>query len=410
MNGQKNENNSARPGEGGGFSPVGGPAPFNAGDIGNNQPGVSNKWSPNAAPTPGPINGSPAPSQSASAMPPVPPQDNKASVPPPPTGAQYQVKTLASDSESIKASGGMETTPKTFTPASTDKEKVYDPSAPATAPVKRRNSSKLILVAGIIIIVAGLGALGFMFLKPLFTTPVETTPLVTPEESSAGLLEGETTTSAETETPIKLPVHVSFLTVPADSVMNASIDELTLVSLKEAIFPLETTEEEEGAEVIEEEPLDPLADGAVQELVISLPEALLAFSDFIGVTLPDMNTEAIALAFEDDFTLFIHQDGTNKLLGLIAKVKSEAEPEALAAVSTALEASPNLANFYATDPGAISAFKDGAVSGDPVRYAPFSTAGYAFNYGWFKDAGGADYLVAASSYKTIVEAIERAGF
>jgi len=136
----------------------------------------------------------------------------------------------------------------------------------------------------------------------------------------------------------------------------------------------------------------------------------VAFSEFLPTMLPDILPEGIAGAFEEDFTLFVHKDGTNDLPGFIAKVKTGTAPETLSAISTALEASPNAGNFYATAPGAKSAFRDGSVNGDPVRYAPFATAGYAFNYGWFKDASGVDYLVVASSYKGISAVVTRAGF
>jgi hypothetical protein len=278
------------------------------------------------------------------------------------------------------------------------KERVYNPSAPSAEPVKKKGLSKLILIAGITIIVAGLGVLGFMFVKPLFSTPV--VPEIIPEEIPAVIPEEEIT--EEESSPVETLTHVSFFSSPADSAVNVSLGELTLGSFKEAVFPVESEEGETATE--------PLASGSVQELVVSSPDGALVFADFVGITLPDMNAEAMALAFEEDFTLFAYQDGTNRLLGFVAKVNNEAEPEALAGISKALEESPNLVNFYAVDPGTMSAFKEGSVSGDPVRYASFSTAGYAFNYGWFKDASGADYLVGASSYKTITEAIKRAGF
>lgn len=405
MNGQINENQPIRPDQSGNPSPASGPAPLNVGGGFNNQP-VASGWSPSGVPAPGPINAN-APSpmtpppqamRRATPSPTIPREnmDKPASVPPPPPTAQYEVRTLASDSETLKASGGIETAPKTFIPAPLGREKVYNPAAAPVVSAKKKGSSKLILIVGIIVIVAGLGALGFMFLKPLLIAPQNEIPEIVPPEE----LPEEPTPPEEPEAPTEeIPVHASFFVTPADSLGQISMPDVSLTTLKAAIFAPEGGTEKPG-----------LADNAIKEIVVSVADKLLAFPQFISMVLPEMNAEAITPVFEDDFTLFIHKDGTNELLGFIAKVKADADPETLAAISTAFEASPNLHNFYAVAPGTLSAFKDGSVNGDPVRYAPFSTAGYAFNYGWFKDSSGSDYFVAASSYKGITAATVRAGF
>ncbi|MFA4999321.1 MAG: hypothetical protein WC519_01165 [Parcubacteria group bacterium] len=433
MNGQTNENQPVRPDFSGSTLPpiggsvpsTGGPAPLNTGGAGfGNQP-VSSEWSPNTVPTPGPIGGAPsavpispsggsmssipagvsgnpvvsppptpitaAPNVNMTArpVPPITTPTPAASVPPPSASA-YEVRTLNSDAQGMRASGGMEAAPRTFTPAPMSGEAFFNPAAPAT-PAKKKEGSKAILIIGIVIIVAGLGVLGYIFGKPLFTTPIQTPeslpPAIPPEETIPEELPPE-------ETPA---VHSSYFTAAsADMTEEYSVESVTLESLK-ALFPL---------------PKDATAsDNAIRELVISSAGIPITFSEFLSVMLPDLNAPGIAATFEDDFTLFVYEDGTNNLSGFIAKVKTDVAPETLASVSSALEASPNLANFYLTDPGTKSAFRDGTVTGGkPVRYAPFSTAGYAWNYGWFKDASDSSYLVVASSYKGITEAVARAGF
>lgn len=452
MNGQNNENQPVRPDFSGSTPtgpvspPAGGPAPLNAGGVGfNNQP-VSSGWSPNTVPQPGPIGAnppaggsmsapvSPAPSGtgmpsapmptavpdvgSASAMPasapmspmpapsapiqpapapaprpvmpPPPIGQAAASVPPSPGASQYEVKTLASDSEALKASGGVETSPKTFTPAPMSGEEFFNPAAVPAASAKKKGSNKIVLIVGIVVIVAGLAVAGFMFAKPLLTAPE------IPESIPPAITPPEEVIPAE-EAPAEIPsvTHASFFATPADITGELTVETVTLDSLK-ALFPTP------------EEPA--LADGSIRELIVSSSSGPVAFSAFLSTMLPDILPEGIAGTFEEDFTLFVHKDGTNDLPGFIAKVKVGTAPETLSAISTALETSPNAGNFYATSPGARAAFRDGAVNGDPIRYAPFATAGYAFNYGWFKDASGADYLVVASSYKGITEAVSRLGF
>ncbi len=319
-----------------------------------------------------------------------PPPAGGPAVPPPPAASQYEVKTLASDSEALKASGGVEAAPKTFTPAPIGGEEFFNPAAAPAAPPKKKGSNKMILIVAVIAVVVALGIVGFIFVRPLLMAPapvLESIPPAIPPEETPPVVE-----EPVEETPV---AHASFFTTPADEFEELTVETVAMDSLK-TLFPAP-----QGST---------LADGSVREIVVFSAGAPIGFSSFLSTMLPDMLPDGIAGTFEEDFTLFVHRDGTNDLPGFIAKVKAGTAPETLAAISTALEASPNVGNFYAVSPGAKSAFRDGTVNGDPVRYAPFATGGYAFNYGWFKDASGADYLVVASSYKGITEAVKRAGF
>lgn len=449
MNGQ-NENQPVRPDfsgstpngltppAGGPVSPTsgqfqaGGPAPLNAGGVGFNQP-VTTSWSPNAVPTPGPMGATPPPPAApaptsvpmssipganvnpaapvapvapmpaapAPVMPapmaaaprpvvPPPPPVGGSAVPPPPGGTQYEVRTLASDSEALKASGGTEASPKTFTPAPLGGEEFFSPAAAPAAPAKKKGSNKLLPIILIVVLVIGIGVAGWFFAKPLLMSPA---PQI-PEALPPAIPPAEETPSEEPVVETPAVTHVSFFATPADVTDSLAVETVTMESLK-ALFPAPET--------------STLADGAIRELDITSAGAPLKFSEFLPAMLPDILPAGVS-SFEEDFTLFVHKDGTNDLPGFIAKVKADTDPETLSAISAALEASPNAGNFYAVSPGAKSAFRDGAVNGDPVRYAPFATAGYAFNYGWFKDASDSQYLVVASSYKGIVAAVTKAGF
>ncbi|MFA5052845.1 MAG: hypothetical protein WC565_02205 [Parcubacteria group bacterium] len=239
------------------------------------------------------------------------------------------------------------------------------------------------------IILGALGFLGYKFAWPLIVSPVSTPePLPTPTPPEP---------EPEPE-PTPVTTHSSlFIVTPADSTEENILETVTAEFIK-ALFPAGETS---GVTI---------GDGMIRELVINTAEGPLTFPSFITAMLSEINAPGIEAAFEDDFTLFVYKDGVNDLPGFIAKVKPEAAASTLDAVSTALEASPNLKNFYLTDPGTISAFRAGTVGVNPIRYATFTTAGYAFNYGWFKNVAGDTYLIAASSYKGITEAAKRAGF
>lgn len=442
MNGQENENQPVRPDFG---QPIGennpAPAALNPQGIGFGGGPAKSEWSPNAVPTPGPINsasgyappsqppfpskppreavpsqggnvfGSEPPSRAPAPIPevsrpeppaipeskpvarPIPPsvEPSNSPIPSSPSGPEYEIRTMASDKETIKASGGAETAPRSFIPASPSGEPVFNPALGAEA--KKSASKKAIVIAIVSIVVIGIGALAFFFIKPLLTAPVVTPPplpsaIITEEEVAP--LSPELPSVAESVT-----AHSSFFTVAADIVEPKLVEEVSLDSLKAAFVAPEDAVP---------------ADASLREIVLSSPSGLLPFSEFISVLLPDMNAEGMKAIFENDFTLFTYRSKLSDLPGFIAKVKPEAVPEVLASVSSAVESSPNLKNLYLSDPGKISAFKSGTINGDPVKYASFASAGLAFDYGWFKNAEEANYLVVSSSFEGMKEAIKRAGF
>jgi len=316
-------------------------------------------------------------------------------IPPPPPDGEYQVKTMKSDMDTLKASGGAETVPKTFTPAPMG-EPAFDKAA-AAAPVKKAGGNKALLILIISIVVIGVAAVGFFLVRPILFAPAPTPleslpPAIIPEEEVLPPSELPEVSETPEVTPI---VHSSFFSTPADNIESYTIETVTLTAVK-TLFAAP-----EGSA---------LGDGTMRELIISDASGPISFSAFMGAFFPDMNMEALASAFEDDFTAFVYRDDSSDLPGFIAKVSSEAAAETLSSMSTAIESSSNLGNIYLVDPGTVSTFRDGAVSGNPVRYAPFATAGYAFNYGWLKDDAGADYLMVSSSYQGMTEAVSRAGF
>ena len=323
---------------------------------------------------------------------------------PPPKVAQYEVRTLASDVESLKASGGLETTAQTFIPTGTtgiagatgalgiSGTGTFNPTAvapgeevfnPATvAPVKKKNSKKAIFIILGIIILATIGITGFMFIRPLLITPVVTPEIIPP----APIVEEAPITTA--------PARTSFFITPANFSATWTIVSTELAEIRNA---LRSPEEEE------------VQDGAITEIIIKQDSNDIVFHNFLTAMLPNKNPAGITASFEDNFTLFVHRSGTNDLPGFIAKGRPEITPETMSSLSTALEASPNLKNFYAVNPGVMSAFRAGSIAGNPIRYASFA-AGFTFNYGWFKDDTGINYLVVASSHRGMTRAIELAGF
>lgn len=288
--------------------------------------------------------------------------------------------------------------PQTFSPSSLNGEDFFSPAvATVTAPVKKKGISKTVFIIGAIIVLIGLAMLIVLFAAPLFRVPtpaliIDPLPVITVEADPPLVVEPEPLPA-----PV-IPVYASFFSIPANFVERPIIENITLESLKQVLFASLTGEPARAA----------ARDRMIREVIITSAGTPLAFSTFLPTFLPDINAGAVSTVFEDNFTLFVHE---NRFIGFIAQTKIGATPAELASFTVSLEASPNLSNFYATDPGAKSAFTDGTINGNPVRRVTFATApGQAFHYGWFRDAFHRNYLIVSISYEGegIIEAVRRA--
>ena len=288
--------------------------------------------------------------------------------------------------------------PQTFSPSSLNGEDFFSPAvATVTAPVKKKGISKTVFIIGAIIVLIGLAMLIVLFAVPLFRVPtpaliIDPPPVITVEADPPLVVDPEPLPA-----PV-IPVYTSFFSIPANFVENPIVASKTLESLKQVLFASLTGEPARAAS----------RDRVIREVVISRAGTPLAFSTFLPTFLPDINAGAVSTVFEDNFTLFVHE---NRFIGFIAQTKTGATPAELIAFSASLEASPNLSNFYATNPGAKSAFTDGTINGNPVRRVTFATApGQALHYGWFRDVFHRSYLIVSISYEGegIIEAVRRA--
>jgi len=288
--------------------------------------------------------------------------------------------------------------PQTFSPSSLNGEDFFSPAVAAvTVPVKKKGISKTVFIIGAIIVLIGLAMLIVLFSAPLFrvSTPaliIDPPSVITVEEAPPLIVEPE-----PLPVPV-IPVYASFFSIPANFVENPIVASKTLESLKQVLFASLTGEPARAAS----------RNRVIREVIISRAGTPLAFSTFLPTFLPDISAEKVSTIFEDNFTLFVHE---NRFIGFIAQTKTGATPAELIAFSASLEASPNLSNFYAADPGAKSAFTDGTINGNPVRRVAFAVApGQALHYGWFRDAFHRSYLIVSISYEGegIIEAVRRA--
>jgi hypothetical protein len=356
--------------------------------------------------------------------------NNNGSMPPPPPPPEITLRTMQSDIESIKQSGGENPIPKPFTPPEiknqanmelgdlsredgmikpNNGEGVVPPSEPP-----KKKFKIFILITVLILVIAGAVFAGYKFIYPMFkpVLPVnvpQEQPVVIPEnipvventepevlpplseEATSTQEELATTTATTTPEIVPAPVvvvmkqHATLLTTPADSVVSLILPTSTpvsLISLKEAL----------SAEAANK----PSTAVALKEVALSNQDGQLVFADTLSAFLPAFTSVELAPLFEDDFTGVIFYDDNGTWFGMIAKLKDGADLAAAKASINKLEKFTDLVNLYIQDPGTMAAagFKDGKANSVVTRYVGFSKTGASLNYGWT----GNNLLVISTSY------------
>lgn len=308
---------------------------------------------------------------------PMQPERPSVGAPPPP---DVNVRTMASDIQSLE-SGQTRPVPERVSgpilPPEPENEPIFRPetiSQMTGGGQTHKNKKPVWIVLGVVIVI-GLGALGYFVVYPLLF-PGTGTP--TPAPSPVA-------------TPTPLPPerrHQSFFIVPATAQTPLKLEPRTYENLIDAI-----------GRVAEQ----PLPNGSLQELMLTTPlGAPLPFSAFLplfGV----FSESQLDAWFEDDFTAFLFYDDKGAWPGAIARLKPVAAPDEVRGALAELETVP-LKKFFLRDPGAFGNFKTGSITGKPARYAPGTAPGAAFEY-LFQN----DYLLISTSYQGAKEAAARIG-
>lgn len=378
---------------------------------------------------------------------------NNGSVPPPPPPPEITLRTMQSDIESIKQSGGENPVPKPFAPPEIKKQNnmeledmsreegmIKPNGAEGVVPPSEPPKKKLkifILIAVLVLVVAGAVFAGYKYIYPMFkpaitvsvpetqspvtsenvevvetevppattglTEPIESESVTIPElgEGTTPVLELATTTpeseNPESETipaPVVLKIHTSLLASQADSLVPLTLTASTsLVSIKELL--------------ISEAAKKPEAAVALKEVTLSNQAGQLVFADTLPMFLSAFKSSELAPLFEEDFTSVIFYDSNGVWFGMIAKLKEEVDVAAAKALIAGLEKSTDIANLYIQDPGtpAVAGFKDGKANNLSVRYLNFSKTGASLDYGWTSN----NLLVISTSYNGIKSMLTKLG-
>lgn len=366
--------------------------------------------------------------------------NNERPMPPPPPPPEITLRTMQSDIESIKQSGGENPIPKPFTPSeikkqnnmelenlSREEDMIKPNSGDGVVPPSRPPKKKLkifILITILILVIAGAAFAGYKFIYPMFKpaisvppeqpaaisenppvtvipeSPVPTPPEATPPVEELAITTEELATTMATTTPETIPPpvvlkqHISLLVSPADSSVPLTLSASTsLASIKE-LLTAEAANKPEAAI-------------ALKEVALSNQGGQLVFADTLPMFLSSFASAELAPLFEEDFTSVIFYDSNGAWISMIAKPKEGIDIAAAKTLIAKLEKSADLANLYIQDPGtpAAAGFKDGKANNLPVRYLNFSKTGASLDYGWTSN----NLLVISTSYNGIKAVLTKLG-
>ncbi len=285
---------------------------------------------------------------------------------------------MASDAQSLRASGGLGTEPKTFSPADLSKEPIFGseivtPAAAGAAKAGGGAGKKLAIALGAIAILAAAAAVGYFWVWPLFTGDEEQVTETTPPPA------------LPTPTPPPAPSHQGyFKTAPSGGTKSVTLSSLTLGGLTTA---LKATSSEATSTAL------------LKEVVVSVNNKSLTSTSLVGVILPGSGLEAY---IEGDVTAFAYYTNGKSYPGYIFKLKESASSTAAKAAAAKIETSANLAALYPENPGAAKGgWKDGSVGSVKTRYQAYTAAGASLNYGWV-----GNYLVISTSYDGFKKALD----
>ncbi|MBZ1348973.1 MAG: hypothetical protein KY053_01965 [Candidatus Liptonbacteria bacterium] len=345
--------------------------------------------------------------------------------------SDISVRTAASDQESLKQSGGTETTAKFFSPAdlepidlktevvfTTNKQSVTkgQPKSGETSdaqknqqaliqePASSNKKQKLLIIGLIVLSVVGFIAVFYFFILPNLLKPPTTEPV-------NNVLEELLPVAPIVEEPKIIP-HNSYFVIQADKINNFVLKNIELSAIKSA-FREVVVVDKEAAEGVSSAP----AEGTVKEIVfIEENGSIVPFSSLFSVVFPGIENQVLEDIFEISSTWFVYFDRRGAFPGLIAKVRPGTDTAVLDQFGQSFELLGNtLGNLFLHSVGSAAKFDNGNIGGRPVRFASFVGVGpdagkrFVFDYGWFQ-RGEDKFLMVAASYQAMVEVVERADF
>lgn len=325
---------------------------------------------------------------------------------------EITMRTMASDVASMKEMGGGD--PRPYVPSATPIPQTPPPPKPPepqnkvnpvinpmqtteipVIPLPSQKSGNAFVIIAIILIVLGLGAIGYFYVYPKFvsTEVVEVVEEPNTEEiittTPEVIVEATTTATTTVEVPpiSGLGSHISLFKTAADFSSETTLATETVTAIKDAW---------KGTTV--EVPV-------FKETVFKSTDGkILGQSKLVPLFLPSFITTSSSPLFEEDFTLFTYTDQKGVWPGIILKAKAEMATKAKEEAKK-IESNLEWRSLFIIDPGKEQTWKDGKVGTTGARYISFATKGNALSYTWFDDI-----LLISTNYQGAQDAAKKLGF
>ena len=360
-------------------------------------------------------------------------QSQGPSVPPPPSSEnQVGVRTMESDAESIRQTGGEQpqsqimnagegafqqnqpSAPFSFQPpfqapdASSPEQVPTPTSSPEQTPTEGGHSVTLktiLIIAGIVVVAVAVGFGVFYLVQSLNSTPEITTPTAT------ATLPVATETPAEVEQPATTSITEIQLPPPVQPLVHVSLlanapksEQLTLAAtnLSDIKGVIASTSQKEK-----------LVAGTVKDIAfLDSASSSVESSVIVNAFFPSVATNLSSL-IDRDITTWLYGDksGGNKL-GFVIPLKSGVTKEQVNSAFVSLESAPqDVLNMFipVVKLPTATTFKEGLISGIMVRYLAISTKDQqVFEYVPVS-IGDKGYVIITSSYNQMVDILKRLG-
>lgn len=322
------------------------------------------------------------------------------SAPVPPSAApEIGIRTMQSDAESLRTTGGAEAMPQVFAPAAGEpNEPVFNPdvvdlSAGKPGQPKKSNKGLIIAILGIVLLAGLFFVFKYLLLPKMCPTPV-VAPCPAPVVEQPAVMPVPVPGVVQ-PAPVPARTHISYFTVPADQTETVTLAAADLQNIKDGLAKI---------------PAEKIKPSSLVEVVFNNATGPIIFADYMTAVFPnEWMTADLQANFKDDFTVFVYYDASSKPFpGFVAQVKPEVADGAPKTLGAKIETSKQLANLFLTDTGNFGKFDDGSI--DATKLVRFSRGSNSqkVEYGFFKSQG-VTYWVVTTSYDAIKEAVKRLG-
>ena len=162
-----------------------------------------------------------------------------------------------------------------------------------------------------------------------------------------------------------LSTHRTLFAITPDATTEVILTAPTLTALKAAL------------------PSGSVAAPLIRELVLKMPlGSVVPFSHIASLLAPTFFTSGRLASFDNDATYFAYSAANGTWFGIVAPLKRGVAIGPVQDGMSALQADPDLANFFIEDPGEQGVWTDGSVREKPTSQVSFEAPGATFSYTW----------------------------